>query len=211
MIDYKLKGENYGIYIVGDSLTLRWLHSAIHDLADNCFCKSIMDEDGGIYAFAFNVRRALQHEMKKYPASLDPEVPTRYGFDLPWPLLLYWVKILQESVLRQNPDKLTRSIIYQLEAIVELAIDEHFKGDSERVKDIWQRMDVTTSFCHDVSFTRVNYYSDASSKDRKVNFFDVIESFNFSWCYSYKKSSMEYKLSHLNPAIFDLPQYSRYS
>ncbi|WP_122531372.1 DUF6904 family protein [Pseudomonas viridiflava] len=209
MIEFELKEDKYGPYIIGDTLTLKWLHYAIHDLGENCFCDSIMDEDGGIFAFAYHVRHALQHNRKKYPAKKDPELPTRYGFDLPWPLLLYWVKVLQESVLRQDPSKFVKSIIFHLEVIVELALKEDFKNNHHQIMHAWQNMDVSKKFCHDAIFTRVNYYEQASSKDRSLHIVDVIESLDYNWCDSYKNKPKKNKDCHLDPAIYALPKYAR--
>jgi len=209
MIDFELKNDKYGPYLIGDTLTLKWLHYSIHDLAQNCFCDSIMDEDGGVYAFAYHVRHALQHDRKKYPATHDPELPTRYGFDLPWPLLLYWVKVLQESVVRQAPSKFVKSVIFHLEAIVEMALKEDFKDEYPKIVCAWQKMDVSKEFCHNASFTRVNYYEQASSKDRGLFIVDVIESLDYGWCVSYKNNTEEYRACHLDPEIYSLPEYAR--
>jgi hypothetical protein len=209
MIDYKIKTGCYGIYFIADYLTLRWLHSAIHSLAENCFCNSIMDEDGGVFALAYNVRKAYEGKRKKYPPDkFYPEMPVRYGFDLPWPLIFYWVKVLQESVARQNPDKFVKSVIFHLEAIIELAAKDEFKDQADQVIEKWQRMDVSKPFCHNAIFSRVNYFEAANPKSRRRYVLDVLDSLDEVWSLSYSEKSHDFQAQHLNPRTFEAEEYT---
>ncbi|WP_199041255.1 MULTISPECIES: hypothetical protein [unclassified Dyella] len=133
MLQYQLLKSREGIVLLGDYDSLRALHDTVHEINEKS--PLLKDKEGPFLGLAYDVRKAYERQRKTIkPPEFAPEVGPKYGVDILWPVLLWQSFVLRQSLAFVTHGKAVQAITYSLEAVVEGALDDAFKGRSEGIK-----------------------------------------------------------------------------
>lgn len=140
MLRYSLLKNHAGILLCGDYLTLQALHGVIHDVNEKSLI--VRNKEGVFLGLAYDIRKAYEsaREVIK-PPEHTPEIGIAYGVKLLWPTLLFQCTLLRESFAFFDSTKLQQGLTYELEDVIEQALDSDFGNDARLIVQQWGRLD----------------------------------------------------------------------
>jgi len=140
MLCYGLSKSHAGILLSGNYLTLRELQQVLHDVNEHSAL--IRDKEGPLLALAYDLRKAYEGQRKVIkPPEHTPEIGTRYGVELLWPLLLFQCRLLRDALAFMESKKPQLAMTYLLEDVIESALAEDFGPDAREIIEHWNRLD----------------------------------------------------------------------
>lgn len=140
MLEYRLLKNHAGILLCGDYLSLRDFHDAIH--AANERSVLVKDKEGAFLGLAYDVRKAFEQQREILePPDHYLEIGPRFGVQILWPVLLVQSRIFRESLAFFDSSKIQQALAFNLESVIEAALQEDFGVDSLALVDLWQRID----------------------------------------------------------------------
>ncbi|MFP1133135.1 DUF6904 family protein [Asticcacaulis sp. W401b] len=131
-----------GITLIGDYTSLRALHRVVHDINTRSPLIPEAQKDGIFISLAYETRKAYerQREIIEAPATYE-EMGIRYGFKTLWPVILLQHRFLRASLGYFDHGPEHQAMAYALEAVLNDAIREAFKGQADTVIRRWQELD----------------------------------------------------------------------
>ena len=132
MLQYKLLKNHLGPVIIGSDEDFKALYYMIHDIDGRSPITNFVPDL--FLGFAHEVRHARQGDRKKYSSPQHyPEIGSRVGFGINWPLLILYERIVRHSLAYVPDEPNYQSMAYGLEAVIEAAISEDFPQDRDRI------------------------------------------------------------------------------
>lgn len=140
-----------GIFIYGTPGDMEYLYHVVHDIAKH------LDENNQFQAaqssllmnFAYELRKAyMGHRLKEeFTFAGSDEKYTYYGVDCVWTDILIFIATLRHNAGFTTTDKLTQSMLYMLEHIVEKALFDYDPQGANNIKEfIGHRIDITNKY-----------------------------------------------------------------
>ena len=140
MLTYSLLKNHAGILLTGDYSSLKSLHEVVHEVNEKS--PLVKNKEGIFLGLAYDARKAFeqQREVIKPPEHF-PEIGTRFGVQILWPVLLVQSRLLRASLAFMESSKLQQAVAYNIEAVIESALRADFGSQSEVLIDRWMRID----------------------------------------------------------------------
>ena len=139
MLSYSLLKNHAGIVLSGDFNSLKALHEVIHQVNDKS--PIIKDKEGTFLGLAYDVRKAYEQQRKIIkPPEHYPEIGTRFGVEVLWPVILVQSRMLRASMAFIETTKWHQTMAYCLEAVLESALKDDFNAHSSVLHDRWMRI-----------------------------------------------------------------------
>jgi hypothetical protein len=201
MLSYSLLKNHAGILLVGDHTSLTWLHEVVHEVNDRS--PIIIDKEGSFLGLAYDVRKAFerQREVIQPPKHFE-EIGVRYGVQILWPVLLLQQRLLRQSLAFLSHTAKTQAITYALEAVIEDALREDFGAQSERIIDLWRRLDPAQHEVFDMIDSRGGIFCSWTKGQRKSGFAQLLSSFDLTYDSFYSMRLKNGEKNLVSPAEF---------
>ena len=145
MLTHELLDGWLGIKLIGDYTTLSELRDMVNDVCDR---SPIFERTGSewLRALAYEARKACERKRDVLPPPEPfPEVGTRLGADMLWPVFLPQVRMLRESLGFIDHGKLHQSLMYALEHVTESALQDAFGADARKILAQLRILDLDTA------------------------------------------------------------------
>lgn len=140
MLTYTLLKNHAGILLTGDYNSLKALHEVVHEV--NARSILLKDKEGTFLGLAYDARKAYERQRKVItPPRHFPEIGVRYGVEIIWPVLLVQCRMLRASMAFMDTTKWQQAVTYNLEGVIEAALQDDFGAAAERLKELWLRID----------------------------------------------------------------------
>lgn len=140
MLGFKKRKNHAGIMLTGDYLSLKTLHQAVHDVSNESALYTL-GSDKWLLALAYDVRHAYQGQRETLePPKHIPEIGLRFGVDILWPTLLVQARQLRVGLGYMPHKTWHQAIVYDLEAVIESALEDDFPTNHAAIRDQWQHL-----------------------------------------------------------------------
>lgn len=140
MLTYSLLKNHAGIMLTGDYNSLKVLHEVVHDVNERS--PLLKNKEGLFLGLAYDVRKAYEQQRKVIkPPEHFPGMGPRFGVKILWPVLLVQSRILRASMSFIDTTKWQQAIAYNLEAVIESALEADFGARSVVLEERWLRID----------------------------------------------------------------------
>ncbi|QXC52814.1 hypothetical protein KHC17_27125 (plasmid) [Agrobacterium salinitolerans] len=201
MLSYTLLKNHAGILLVGDYMSLTWLHEVVHDVNDRS--PLVVDKEGSFLGLAYDVRKAFerQREVIQPPKHFE-EIGVRYGVQILWPVLMLQQRLLRQSLAFLNHTAKTQAITYALEAVIEDALREDFGAQAENIIALWQRLNPAQSQVFDMMNSRGGIFCSWTKAQRKSGFAQLLSSFDQMYDRFYPMRLKNGERNLISPAEF---------
>lgn len=139
MLTYSLLKNHAGVLLTGDYNSLKALHEVVHEVNEKS--PLLKDKEGAFLGLAYDARKAYEQQRKviKPPEHLL-EIGTRFGVQILWPVLLVQCRMLRSSMAFIDTTKWQQAVAYNLEAVIESALEADFGPQSGVLLDRWMRI-----------------------------------------------------------------------
>lgn len=201
MLSYQLLKNHAGVLLIGDHTSLTWLHAVVHEV--NQDSPLIKDREGMFLGLAYDLRKAfeMQRTVLKAPKHM-PELGTRYGVQLLWPVLLVQQRMLRLS-LGYVPHSLKhQAITYALEAVIEEALAEDFPDQQTALIARWKRIDPGQPGVFEKLDSCGALFCSWTKTERRKQFMALLESFDPMYESLYAMRARQGDRNLLPPDVF---------
>lgn len=166
MLTYRLLKNHAGILLMGDYKSLTALHEVVHEVNEKS--PILKDKEGSFLGLAYDVRKAYerQREVIKAPENC-PEIGTRFGVKILWPVLLVQCRMLRSSMSYIDTTKWHQAVAYNLEAVIESALKEDFGAKADVLLERWMRIDPSYPGVEEKLDSRGAIFSSWSKSERR--------------------------------------------
>lgn len=114
MLTYRLLKNHAGILLMGDYKSLTALHEVVHEVNEKS--PILKDKEGSFLGLAYDVRKAYERQLEVIKAPENcPEIGTRFGVKILWPVLLVQCRMLRSSMSYIDTTKWHQAVAYNLE------------------------------------------------------------------------------------------------
>lgn len=140
MLTYSLLKNHAGVLLTGDYNSLKALHEVVHEVNERS--PLLKDKEGSFLGLAYDARKAYEQQREVIkPPEHYPEIGTRFGVQILWPVLLVQCRMLRSSMSFIDTTKWQQAVAYNLEAVIESALEADFGAQAEVLIERWMRID----------------------------------------------------------------------
>ena len=140
MLTYSLLKNHAGVLLTGDYHSLKVLHEVVHEVNERS--PLLKDKEGSFLGLAYDARKAYEQQREVIkPPEHYPEIGTRFGVQVLWPVLLVQCRMLRSSMSFIDTTKWQQVVAYNLEAVIESALEADFGSQASVLRDRWMRID----------------------------------------------------------------------
>lgn len=166
MLTYRLLKNHAGALLTGDYGSLKALHEVVHEVNEKS--PLVKDKEGSFLGLAYDVRKAYEQQRKVIkPPSERPEIGIRFGVEILWPVLLVQCRMLRASMAFMDTTKWQQAIAYNLEAVIEAALEEDFGSAADSLKERWMHIDPAHPWAEEKLHSRGAIYCSWTKAERK--------------------------------------------
>lgn len=136
MLTYSLLKNHAGVLLTGDYNSLKALHAVVHEVNEKS--PLLQDKHTLFLALAYDARKAYEQQREVIePPKHFPEIGTRFGVPILWPVLLVQCRVLRTSMAFIDTTKWQQAVAYNLEAVIEAALENDFGTQSRMLIERW--------------------------------------------------------------------------
>jgi hypothetical protein len=185
MFSYNLLKNNAGFLLIGDYTSLRALHSVIHDINERS--PLVRDRDGQLMNLAYEIRKAYEQSRE----ILDPpqgyeEMGLRYGVHQLLPVILLQQAMMRASLAYFDHSKMHQAMMYALDDVIENALRDIFKSDTEAIIDRWRWINVLVPGTFELLHSRAGLFCSWTKSERRKRFLNLLESFDLNYAETHR-------------------------
>lgn len=173
MLTYSLLKNHAGILLTGDHGSLKALNEVVHEVNDKS--PLLINKEGGLLGLAYDARKAYEKQCEIIkPPKHYPEVGVRYGVQVLWPVLLVQCRMLRASMAFIDTTKWQQAVAFNLEAVIESALESDFGSAAEELKFRWMRIDPAHPWAEEKMESRGGIFSSWTKAERKKNLLGLL-------------------------------------
>jgi hypothetical protein len=177
MLEFTLNKHHTGLTLWGDYRSLRQLHELIHTVVEGSVV--IEDKEGFMLGLAYDVRKAQEGQRLKRKSKEGPEPLILYGVEILWPVILVQVGLLRHAMGFLPTSKRDHATMYDLEYVIEAAIDQAVGPDAEELIEWIPRLGAAPyPHLDSVLNSRCIYFIKLPPKKRLRALIPLLESFD---------------------------------
>jgi len=184
MLTYSLLKNHAGILLSGDYGSLKALHEVVHEVNDHS--PILKDKEGSFLGLAYDARKAYEQQRKVIkPPEHSPEIGIRFGVEIIWPVLLVQCRMLRASMAFIDTTKWQQAVAYNLEAVIESALEQDFGAAAESLKEHWMRIDPAHTWAEEKLNSRGAIFCSWTKAERKLRLSGLLVSLDpmYPWIY----------------------------
>lgn len=165
MFSYKPLKNAAGIALFSDYLSLTRAHRILHDVNERS--PLIRDKEGFFLSLAYDLRKAYEGQRRKQRSdSLCPEAGPRFGVEVLWPTVMVQCRQLRDSLAFIDHGKEHQVVAYELEFVVEQAVDAEFRQSASEIRTQWDRLTARHPFLEENAETRAAQFAAWTKTER---------------------------------------------
>lgn len=177
MLECTLNKHHTGLTLWGDYLSLRHLHELIHTVVEGSVV--IEDKEGFMLGLAYDVRKAQEGQRLKRKSKQSPDTLVLYGVEILWPVILVQVGLLRHAMGFLPTSKRAHATMYELEYVIEAAIDEAVGTAAEEITEWIPRLGAAPyPHLESVLTSRCVYFIKLPARKRLQALLPLLESFD---------------------------------
>jgi hypothetical protein len=128
----------------------------------------IRNKEGFFVSLAFDIRKAYEGQrLKQEPDVFNPEAGTRLGVEFLWPTVLVQSRQLRDSLAFIDHSKEHQSVAYELEFVVERALEGAFGEKASGIRTQWERLSARHPFLEENAETRAAQFAAWTKHERR--------------------------------------------
>lgn len=140
----------------------------VHEVNDKS--PILKNKEGVLLGLAYDARKAYEQQREVIkPPEYYPEVGVRYGVQILWPVLLVQCRMLRASMAFIDTTKWQQAVAYNLEAVIESALESDFGTAAEDLKNSWMRIDPAHPWAEEKMNSRGGIFCSWTKAERKKN------------------------------------------
>ena len=198
MFSYKALKNAAGIALFCDYLSLRQANTIIHDVNERS--PLIRDKDGFFLGLAYDLRKAYEGQRLTLKGDPDyPEVGPRMGFEVLWPTIMVQCRQLRDSLAFIDHGKEHQSFAYELEFVVEQALEAEFPENASEIRVQWERLSARHPFVEQNAQTRVAHFAAWTKRDRKNGLAGLLSSLDPMYPALYATGTLDRSMRLVSP------------
>lgn len=202
MLTYSLLKNHAGVLLTGDYNSLKALHEVVHEVNDQS--PLINDKEGALLGLAYDVRKAYEQQRKVIkPPEGYPEIGPRFGVEILWPVLLVQARMLRTSMGFFDTTKWQQAVAFNLEAVIESALDADFGAQSGLLKELWGRINTAHPYPEEKLNSRGAIFCSWTKKERRVRLAGLLESLDPLYPFLYQMKVRNGDVTLLAPDELD--------
>lgn len=175
MLTYSLLKNHAGILLTGDYDSLRTLHEVVHEVNEQT--PLLQGKESGFLGLAYDARKAYEKQRKVLKAPThSPEIGIRFGVEILWPVILVQSRVLRVSMGFIPSTKLQQAIAYNLEAVIESALEHDFGDQWRAVERRWEMIDPAHPWALDKFESRGAIFCSWTKAERKKRIVGLLAS-----------------------------------
>ncbi|MGH9343910.1 MAG: DUF6904 family protein [Terriglobia bacterium] len=203
MFTYKPLKNAAGIALFSDYLSLRRAHEIVHDVNERS--PLIRDKEGFFLSLAYDLRKAYEGQRREQKAdSMYPEIRTRLGVELLWPAFLVQCRQLRDSLAFLDHGKEHQAIAYELEFLIEQALQREFPQQAAEIREKWQRLSASHPYLEENAETRAAQFAAWTRTERQKGFAGLLLSLDPMYPTLYRMRAVNGSDLMLSPEAYDL-------
>jgi len=177
MLECTLNKYHTGLTLWGDYMSLRHLHELIHTVVEGSVV--IENKEGFMLGLAYDVRKAQEGQRLKRKSKQAPDPLVLYGVEILWPVILVQVGLLRHAMGFMPTSKRHHATMFELEYVVEAAIDEAVVADAAEIIEWIPRLGAAPyPHLDSVLTSRCVYFINLPAKKRLQALVPLLESFD---------------------------------
>lgn len=177
MLTFELIGNCAGVILFNDYLSLRQMHRIVHDVNERS--TNIRDKEGFFVGFAYDLRKAYEGQRRNTePDKAQPYLGPRFGVEILWPVLLVQSRQLRDSLSFIDHTKEHQAMAWELESVIEQAIETEFENQAAEIKTEWERLSTNQAFVEENAMTRAAQFAAWGNVERREGLAGLLASLN---------------------------------
>jgi hypothetical protein len=185
MLTYSLLKNHAGVLLAGDYRSLRAVHEVVHEVNEKS--PILKDKEGTLLGLAYEVRKAYEQQREVIkPPQHYPEVGTRFGAQFLWPVLLVQCRMLRASMAFIDTTKWQQAVAYNLEAVIESALEADFGAQSALLVNRWMAIDPAHPWAEEKLDSRGAIFCSWTKAQRRKRLAGLLASLNPMYPASYQ-------------------------
>ena len=202
MLTYSLLKNHAGILLIGDYTSLKTFHEVVHEVNEKS--PLLLDKEGLFLALAYDVRKAYEKQREVIEAPKHfPEIGTRYGVQILWPVLLVQCRMLRASLAYIETNKWQQAVAYNLEAVIESALKDDFGAQSGALVDRWMQIDPAHPYPEEKLDSRCAIFCSWKKAERRKRFAGLLASLDPMYPFFYQMRVNNGDTSLVSPEELD--------
>ena len=179
MLQYELCKRNGGFLLWGDYNTLKPLRGFVLDLSKNSL---ILDEEGLLPAFAYDLRKAYEGQREKTKVEVWDDELTIYGVEQVWPTFITQVALVRSGLAFVDSTKGEQSYAYLLEDFMEKVLRAAFPKEFDGLLEAYNRLvGIQENSINDILGSRVAMFLHQNARQRKAILTQLLHSIDPMW------------------------------
>lgn len=165
MLTHKPLKNAAGIALFSDYLSLKRVHRVLHDVNERS--PLIRNKEGFFISLAYDLRKAYEGQRRKQkPDRLYPEIGLRFGVEVLWPAVMVQSRQLRDSLAFLDHSKEHQIVAYELEYVIEQALEAEFRQNAPEIRRQWDRLDTRHPYAEEHAETRAAQFAAWSKSER---------------------------------------------
>lgn len=202
MLSFDLLKNHAGVLLTGDYDSLKALHEVVHEVNEKS--PLVKDKEGSFLGLAYDARKAYEQQREVIePPEHFPEIGTRFGVQILWPVLLVQCRMLRASMAFMDTTKLQQAVTYNLEAVIESALQADFGARAEALLDRWMRIDPAHPWAEEKLISRGAVFSSWTKAERSKRLAGLLASLDPMYPAIYRMWSENGDTTLLSPEELD--------
>lgn len=166
MLTYSLLKNHAGVLLIGDYSSLKALNEVVHEVNEKS--PLLKDKEGAFLGLAYDARKAYEQQQEVIkPPEHFPEIGTRFGVQILWPVLLVQCRMLRSSMSFMDTTKWQQAVAYNLEAVIESALEADFGLQSGVLLERWMRINPANPWPEEKLDSRAAIFSSWTKAERR--------------------------------------------
>lgn len=165
MFTHKPLKNAAGIALFSDYLSLTRAHKILDDVNERS--PLIRHKEGFFLSLAYDLRKAYEGQRRKQKADpLYPEAGPRFGVEVLWPTVMVQCRQLRDSLAFIDHGKEHQIVLYELEFVLEQALDAEFRQSASEIRTQWDRLTARHPFLEENAETRAAQFAAWTKPER---------------------------------------------
>jgi uncharacterized protein DUF6904 len=168
--------QNAGVTLWGDPWALRALYNLVHRVNDESLL--IENKEGVMMGLAYDLRKAFEGSRSKSHRDDGKDKCPIYGVKILWPVLITQMGLLRKSMAFMPTTRLDQAVMYEFEAIIEMAVASKIPGQEKNVMDQMQQISAIPGYIEKLLDSRCRYFIELSPKQRLKMLLPLLTTFD---------------------------------
>ena len=201
-MQFEILKSHEGLVILGATQDFRVFQEIIHDVNERS--PIIEDKEGVFLGLAYDFRKAFEGtRVIRKPKRGEGLESTLVGFDILWPSILIQTRMLRVAMGFIDSTKQHQVLAYALEDIIEKALPQDFKSQSDLILEAYRQLDPAHPWLDAKASSRIEHWYKWNKATREEHFVELLESLDPVFAFHYESRISHGEFVFMSPAQWD--------